>query len=290
MPAKIIDGKLISAQIKDEIKNEIIGLTEKGSLPPCLTVVIVGDDPASKVYVGNKEIACEYTGIASKTIEMPAETAEKDLLELIGKLNDDKNVNGILVQSPLPGHINEEKVLLAVAPEKDVDCFHPYNVGLVQTGGGTLLPCTPAGVIEMLKRSGIGIEGKDCAVLGRSNIVGKPMAILLLRENGTVTVCHSKTENLADICRNADILVAAIRRPRFITADMVKPGAAVIDVGIHEVGITAKGNRKLCGDVDFDGVSQVAGYITPVPGGVGSMTIAMLMRNCLEAHKSQWEI
>jgi len=281
MSAQIIDGKKISQEIKDEVKAAVDVLNAQGK-KPCLAVVLVGDDAASAVYVKNKKLACEYTGIASVVHELPAVTTEEELLDLIAKLNADESIHGILVQLPLPKHINEEKILLAIAPEKDVDCFHPYNVGLVSIGTGTLLPGTPAGVIELLKRSGIEIAGKHCVVIGRSNIVGKPAAALLLRENGTVTTCHSRTQNLSDITKRADILVAALGKPKFVTADMVKPGAVVIDVGIHRLG-----GKKLCGDVDYDACAVVAGWITPVPGGVGPMTIAVLMQNCLEAYRLQ---
>jgi len=280
MTAKLIDGKLISGQIKDEVKAEITKITNAGGKAPALAVVIVGDDPASKIYVSHKEKACDYTGITSRKLELPAETREGELLALIDELNNDSGINGILVQLPLPRHINADKVLLAIKPEKDVDCFHPFNVGLLATGGGELLPCTPAGVIELLKRSNIEIEGKNCVVIGRSNIVGKPMAALLLQENGTPTICHSRTKKLTEVAKTADILIAALGKPRFVTKEMVKPGAVVIDVGIHNID-----GKKLCGDVDFESVAEVASHITPVPGGVGPMTIAMLMRNCLTA----WE-
>ena len=283
MPAQIIDGKLISQQIKDEVKAAVDALNAQGK-KPCLAVVLVGDDPASAVYVGHKEKTCAETGIRSVTCRLPAETTEAELLALIGELNADASVHGILVQSPVPSHIDENKILLAVSPEKDVDCFHPYNVGLMSIGGGTLLPGTPAGMIELLKRSNIEIAGKNCVVLGRSNIVGKPIAALLLREHGTVTICHSKTKNLAEVTQRADILIVAIRQPRFVTADMIKDGAVVLDVGVHKLDPNSK---KLCGDVDFDSCVEKAGYITKVPGGVGPMTIAMLMQNCLAAYYLQ---
>ena len=281
MAAQIIDGKKIAEEIKNEVKESVSALTAQGK-QPCLAVVLVGDDPASAVYVGSKKKACEYTGIKSVSYEMGADTEESALLKLIGELNADASVHGILVQLPLPKHINEEKILLAIDPKKDVDCFHPYNVGLVSIGTGTLLPGTPAGIIELLKRSNLEIAGKHCVVIGRSNIVGKPVASLLLRENGTVTICHSRTANLAEMTKQADILVAALGKPKFVTADMVKDGAIVIDVGIHRLG-----GKKLCGDVDYDACAEKAGWITPVPGGVGPMTIAVLMQNCLAAYQLQ---
>ena len=281
MAAQIIDGKKIAEDIKNEVKESVTVLTAQGK-QPCLAVVLVGDDPASAVYVGSKKKACEYTGIKSVSYEMGADTEESALLKLIGELNADASVHGILVQLPLPKHINEEKILLAIDPKKDVDCFHPYNVGLVSIGTGTLLPGTPAGIIELLKRSKLEIAGKHCVVIGRSNIVGKPVASLLLRENGTVTICHSRTKDLAETTKQADILVAALGKPKFVTADMVKDGAVVIDVGIHRLG-----GKKLCGDVDYDACAEKAGWITPVPGGVGPMTIAVLMQNCLAAYQLQ---
>jgi len=281
MAAQIIDGKKIAEDIKNEVKESVTVLTAQGK-QPCLAVVLVGDDPASAVYVGSKKKACEYTGIKSVSYEMGADTEESALLKLIGELNADASVHGILVQLPLPRHINEEKILLAIDPKKDVDCFHPYNVGLVSIGTGTLLPGTPAGIIELLKRSKLEIAGKHCVVIGRSNIVGKPVASLLLRENGTVTICHSRTKDLAEMTKQADILVAALGKPKFVTADMVKDGAVVIDVGIHRLG-----GKKLCGDVDYDACAEKAGWITPVPGGVGPMTIAVLMQNCLAAYQLQ---
>ena len=281
MPAQIIDGKKIASEIKDEVKAAVSALAAEGK-KPCLAVVLVGDDAASAVYVKNKKLACEYTGIKSVAYELPADTEESALLKLVAELNADAGIHGILVQLPLSKHINEEKILLAVAPEKDVDCFHPYNVGLAHIGTGTLLPGTPAGIIELLKRSGIAIAGKHCVVIGRSNIVGKPAAALLLRENGTVTICHSRTADLAGITKQADILVAAVGKPRFVTADMIKENAVVIDVGIHRLE-----GKKLCGDVDYDACAEKAGWITPVPGGVGPMTIAVLMQNCLAAYHLQ---
>lgn len=281
MSGKIIDGKLISTQIKDEVKAEVAELKAKG-VEPCLAVILVGENPASQVYVRNKKRACEYTGIKSLSYELDEKTTEEELLSLIEKLNNDKACNGILVQLPLPEHINEEKILLAIKPEKDVDGFHPYNVGLLSIGNAKLKACTPAGCIELIKRSGVDIKGKECVVVGRSNIVGKPVSMLLLAENGTVTVCHSKTKDLKATCLNADIIVAAVGKPAFIKGDMIKEGAVVIDVGINRLE-----NGKLCGDVDYEQCAEKAGFITPVPGGVGPMTIAMLMKNCLVACRMQ---
>ncbi len=279
--AVIIDGKKISQEIKDEVKAKAEQLKAAG-IEPCLAVILVGEDPASRVYVRNKKRACEYCGIKSLSYELPESTTEEELLALVDKLNNDKSCNGILVQLPLPKHINEEKVLLKIKPEKDVDGFHPYNVGLLSIGSADLKACTPAGCIELIKRSGIDICGKNCVVVGRSNIVGKPVGMLLLAENGTVTTCHSKTKNMAEICANADILVVAIGKEKFIKADMIKEGAVIIDVGINRME-----DGKLCGDVDFDEAVTKAGYITPVPGGVGPMTIAMLMNNCITACEKQ---
>ena len=279
--AGIIDGKKISQEIKDEVKEKVEQLSKKG-IQPCLAVILVGDDPASQVYVRNKKRACEYCGIKSLNYELPEETTEKELLALVDELNNSKECNGILVQLPLPKHIDENKVLLKIKPEKDVDGFHPYNVGLLSIGKADLKACTPAGCIELIKRSGVDITRKNCVVVGRSNIVGKPVGMLLLSENGTVTTCHSKTQNMSEICKSADILVVAIGKEKFIKADMVKEGAVVIDVGINRME-----NGKLCGDVDFDEVEKKASLITPVPGGVGPMTIAMLMNNCLIACKKQ---
>ena len=273
---QIIDGKKISQQIKDELKEEVAALKEQGKTFT-LAVIQVGSDPASSVYVGNKKKACAYIGIESRAFELPEETTEEELLKLVQELNQDSAVGGILVQLPLPDHIDEDKVLLAISPEKDVDGFHPENVGNLSIGRPGFVSCTPAGVIQLLKRSGIEIEGKECVVLGRSNIVGKPMAMLLLRENGTVTVCHSRTKNLKEITKRADILVVAIGKPKFVDASYVKEGAVVIDVGIHR-----NEENKLCGDVDFYSVAPHTSAITPVPGGVGPMTIAMLMSNCVE--------
>lgn len=275
--AQLIDGKAISTQIKEEVKEKVAALKEQGR-EVTLAVIQVGADPASSVYVRNKKKACEYVGVRSLAYELPEETTEEKLLELIREMNDRTDVNGILVQLPLPKHIDEEKVLDAISPLKDVDGFHPQNVGALCIGKPEFVSCTPAGVIQLLKRSGIEIAGKECVVVGRSNIVGKPMALLLLRENGTVTVAHSRTKDLKEVTKRADILVVAVGRPKMITADYVKEGAVVIDVGIHR-----NEQNKLCGDVDFDSVEPVCGAITPVPGGVGPMTIAMLMNNCLES-------
>lgn len=274
--AQLIDGKLISTQIKDELKEEVARLKEKGVVP-CLAVIQVGKDPASSVYVNNKKKACAYIGIESLSYELDEAISQEALLAIIDELNNNDMVNGILVQLPLPKHINEEAIIQAISPKKDVDGFHPETVGNMCIGSDGFLPCTPAGVIQLLKRSGITIEGKECVVIGRSNIVGKPMAILLLRENGTVTIAHSRTKDLKEITKRADILVAAIGKPKFITSEYVKEGAVVIDVGIHR-----NADNKLCGDVDFDDVVDKVSAITPVPGGVGPMTIAMLMNNCVE--------
>lgn len=277
--AKIIDGKKISAEIKDEVKKEVEALKKEGK-EIALAVIQVGADPASSVYVRNKKRACEYTGIKSVSYELPEETTQEELMNIVKECNEDASINGILVQLPLPDHLDEDEVLLAIDPKKDVDGFHPVSVGNMVIGEDGFLPCTPAGIIQLLKRSGVEIDGKECVVIGRSNIVGKPMSILLLRENGTVTICHSHTKNLKEICKRADILVAAIGKPKFIDDSYVKEGAVVIDVGIHR-----NENNKLCGDVDFDKVEPVASAITPVPGGVGPMTIAMLMKNCVESKK-----
>lgn len=275
--AEIIDGKKISAQIKDELKVKVQKLKEEGK-EITLAVIQVGDDPASSVYVGNKKKACEYIGIHSLAYELPEETTEKELLELIIELNEKKEVNGILVQLPLPKHINEDLIIKTIHPEKDVDGFHPQSVGALSIGQKGFVSCTPAGIIQLLKRSNVEIEGKECVIVGRSNIVGKPMALLLLRENGTVTVCHSRTKDLKEVTKRADILVVAIGKPKFITKEYVKEGAVVIDVGIHR-----NENNKLCGDVDYDDVVGIVSAITPVPGGVGPMTIAMLMNNLVES-------
>lgn len=275
--AKIIDGKQISLDIKNELKEKVAKYKEQG-IEITLAVVKVGNDPASAVYVRNKEKACEYVGINSKTLALPEETTEEELLKVVKKLNEDKNVNGILVQLPLPKHIDESKVLLTIDSTKDVDGFHPVNVGKMVIGEDTFLPCTPAGIIEMIKRTDIDIEGKECVVIGRSNIVGKPMAMLMLKENATVTIAHSRTKDLKEVTKRADIIVAAIGKAKFVTADYVKEGAVVIDVGMDR-----DENGKLCGDVDFESVSKVASAITPVPGGVGPMTVTMLLVNCLRS-------
>ena len=273
----IIDGKKISTEIKDELKEQVAKLKEEG-VEVTLAVVKVGEDPASAVYVRNKEKACEYIGINSKKIEMPEETTEEELLALVDDLNTDPAINGILVQLPLPKHIDENKILLAIDPMKDVDGFHPVNVGKMVIGEESFLPCTPAGIIEMIKRSGLDIEGKECVIIGRSNIVGKPMAILMLRENATVTVTHSRTKDLPEVCKRADIIVAALGKAKFVTKDFVKEGAIIIDVGMDR-----DEDGKLCGDVDFDEVESIASAITPVPGGVGPMTVTMLLVNCLRS-------
>ena len=275
--AKLIDGKLISKQIKDELRDKVANLKSQGKVIG-MAVIQVGNDPASSVYVGNKKKACEYIGIRSESYELPEETTEEELLELINKLNEDENIHGILVQLPVPKHIDEDTIIKAISPKKDVDGFHPQSVGALSIGQKGFVSCTPAGVIQLLKRSGVEIEGKECVIIGRSNIVGKPMALLLLRENGTVTITHSKTKDLKEVCKRADILVVAIGKPKMIDSSYVKEGAVVIDVGIHR-----NENNKLCGDVDFESVEPVASAITPVPGGVGPMTIAMLMNNCVEA-------
>ncbi len=274
---QIINGKEISAQIKEELKDKVKAMKEDG-ISVCLAVIQVGDDPASSVYVGNKKKACAYIGITSLSYELPEETTQEELLSLIGELNKRKDVNGILVQLPVPAHIDKDAVIRAIAPEKDVDGFHPQSVGALCIGQEGFVSCTPAGIIQLLKRSGIEIAGKECVIIGRSNIVGKPMALLLLRENGTVTVTHSGTKDLKEVTRRADILVAAVGKPKMITREYVKEGAVVIDVGIHR-----NENNKLCGDVDYDDVAPVCSAITPVPGGVGPMTIAMLMNNCVES-------
>lgn len=278
--AKIIDGKVISASVKKRVQDAVSDLKQKG-VTVGLAVIIVGEDPASKVYVSNKKKACEALGIISEEYALPESTTNEELLALINELNRKPSINGILCQLPLPKHLDEKLIINSIDPNKDVDAFHPFNVGKIMIGDFHFLPCTPAGVMEMLEYEGIDVTGKNCVVIGRSNIVGKPMNMLLLHKNGTVTVCHSKTKNLAEICKKADILVAAVGRPNFVTADMVKPDAVVIDVGINRV------DGKLCGDVDFENVSKIASAITPVPGGVGPMTIAMLMQNTLTAAKIQ---
>lgn len=274
---QIIDGKAISAQIKDELKVKVEEMKAQG-IQVCLAVIQVGNDPASSVYVGNKKKACAYIGIDSLAYELPEETTQEELLALIGELNAKKEVNGILVQLPLPKHIDEDAVIRAIDPKKDVDGFHPQSVGALCIGQPGFVSCTPAGIIQLLKRSGIEIAGKECVIIGRSNIVGKPMALLLLRENGTVTITHSRTKDLKEVTKRADILVVAIGKPKMITREYVKEGAVVIDVGIHR-----NENNKLCGDVDYEDVAPVCSAITPVPGGVGPMTIAMLMHNCVES-------
>lgn len=275
---QIIDGKAISAEIKEELKEKVKRLKTEKDISICLAVIQVGSDPASMVYVGNKKKACAYIGIASLSYELPEETTQEELMELIDELNHKDDVNGILVQLPLPKHIDEDAVIRAIDPKKDVDGFHPQSVGALCIGQPGFVSCTPAGIIQLLKRSGIEISGKECVVVGRSNIVGKPMALLLLRENGTVTVAHSKTANLKEVTKRADILVVAVGKPKMITREYVREGAVVIDVGIHR-----NENNKLCGDVDYEDVAPICKAITPVPGGVGPMTIAMLMSNCVKA-------
>ena len=277
--AELIDGKKISQDLKDEVKAQVSELKAKG-VEVALAVILVGNDPASTVYVGNKKKACEYTGIRSESYELPEDTSEKELLDLVERLNNDDKIDGILVQLPLPKHIDEDKVIRSISPDKDVDGFHPESVGRLSIGAKGFVSCTPAGVIELLKRSNTPLDGANAVVVGRSNIVGKPMSMLLLRENATVTVCHSHTKNLKEVCKNADVLVVAIGQPKFIDASYIKDGATVIDVGIHRVD---DGSKKLCGDVDFESAEKVAGKITPVPGGVGPMTIAELMNNCLQS-------
>ncbi|RHR32604.1 bifunctional methylenetetrahydrofolate dehydrogenase/methenyltetrahydrofolate cyclohydrolase FolD [Clostridium sp. AF19-22AC] len=274
--AQIIDGKLISKQIKDELKEEVQSMKAQGT-NICLAVVQVGSDPASSVYVNNKKKACSYIGIESRAYELADSVTEEELTDLVEQLNNDEGVNGILVQLPLPSHIDEDRIIRTISPDKDVDGFHPVSVGRLWIGEKGFLSCTPAGIIQLLKRSGIEIEGKECVVIGRSNIVGKPMAALLLRENATVTVAHSRTKNLKEVAKRADILIVAIGKRQFINSDYVKDGAVVIDVGMHR-----DESNKLCGDVDFADVADRTSAITPVPGGVGPMTIAMLMNNCVE--------
>lgn len=279
--AEIIDGKLVSNKLREELKIEIAEFKNNYGITPGLAVIMVGDNPASAVYVRNKHKACADVGITSYQIELPSETSENELLSKIDELNADKNVHGILVQLPLPKHIDEEKVINRISPDKDVDAFHPINVGKIMIGNYSFLPCTPAGIMELLAHYNVDISGKRCAVIGRSNIVGKPMSLLLLEKHGTVTVCHSRTKNLAEITKEADILVVAIGKAGFLTADMVKPGAVVIDVGINRLD-----DGKLAGDVAFDSVFGIASLITPVPGGVGPMTITMLLKNTLTAAKN----
>ena len=274
----IIDGKKVATEIKEEIKLATEAFKDLYRKSPCLAVIQVGDNPASKVYVNNKIKACQEIGFISKSFHYSSSMTEQELINLIADLNYDESVHGILVQLPLPEHINEANIIKVIDPNKDVDAFHPYNVGCLMSGEASFLPCTPAGVMELLRRYNIDISGKECVVVGRSNIVGKPMAQLLLQQNGTVTVCHSKTSHLAEHCRKADILICAIGKPKFFTAEYIKPGAVVIDVGINR-----DENGKLCGDVDFEAVKDRAGCITPVPGGCGPMTIAMLMKNTYTA-------
>ena len=278
---KIISGKEVSLSVKQRVAEEVKELKAQG-VEPCLAVILVGDDPASKVYVNNKKKACEFCGIRSLEYLLPADASQEELIELINKLNDDKSVNGILCQLPLPKHIDEKAVLNLIKPEKDVDAFHPENVGHIMIGDFNFLPCTPAGIMEMLKSENISLDGKHCVIIGRSNIVGKPMAMLMLKENATVTVCHSHTAKLKEIVKQADVIVAAVGKAKFVTADMVKDGAVIVDVGINRGE-----DGKLCGDVDFDGCCEKSSYITPVPGGVGPMTIATLMQNTITAAKIQ---
>lgn len=278
--SRLIDGKAISAAVKDRVAKGVAELNEKG-ITVGLAVIIVGEDPASKVYVANKKKACEALGIISEEYALPESTTEEELLALVNELNNKKSINGILCQLPLPKHLDEKLIINSILPEKDVDAFHPHNVGRIMIGDYDFVPCTPAGIMEMLAYENIETEGKTCVVIGRSNIVGKPMGMLLLHKNGTVTICHSRTKNLKEVCLGADILVAAVGRANFVTGDMVKPGAVVIDVGMNRV------DDKLCGDVDFENVKEKASAITPVPGGVGPMTIAMLMQNTLTAAKRQ---
>ena len=277
----IIDGKKISAEVKEEVRIKVAALKDKG-VSVGLAVVLVGEDPASKVYVNNKKKACEALGIDSFEYLLPETATQEELLELVEKLNNDERVDGILVQLPLPRHLDEKAVIAAISPDKDVDAFHAVNVGKIMIGDYTFAPCTPSGIIELIERSGISLEGKNCVVIGRSNIVGKPMSMLLLHKNATVTICHSRTKNLADVVKGADVVVAAVGKAKFVTADMVKEGAVVIDVGINRMD-----DGKLCGDVDFDNVAPKCSYITPVPGGVGPMTIAVLMQNTLKAAEAK---
>ncbi len=278
---KIISGKEVSEAVKLRVADEVKELKANG-IEPCLAVILVGDDPASRVYVNNKKKACEFCGIRSLEYVLPAETTQEELVSLIEKLNEDKAVNGILCQLPLPKHLDEKTILNLIRPEKDVDAFHPENVGHIMIGDFNFLPCTPAGIMEMLRYENIDLDGKNCVVIGRSNIVGKPMAMLMLKENATVTICHSRTKNLKEVVAGADVIVAAVGRPNFVTADMVREGAVIIDVGINRMA-----DGKLCGDVDFEACKEKASYITPVPGGVGPMTIATLMQNTITATKIQ---
>ncbi|MDF2615285.1 MAG: Methylenetetrahydrofolate dehydrogenase [Clostridia bacterium] len=281
MNTQIIDGKSIASEIKEELRTRVENLKSQG-ITPGLAVILVGENPASKVYVSNKKKACEYIGMKSFSYELPAETSEKEVLDLVETLNEDTHVHGILVQLPLPKHMDEQKVILKIAPNKDVDGFHPQNVGALSIGLNGLVSCTPAGVIELLKRSNIEMQGKHCVVVGRSNIVGKPVSLLLLREHATVTICHSRTRDLESVLKQADIVVAAVGIPKFVKGSMLKSNVVVIDVGINR-----DENGKLCGDVDFESCTNIASHITPVPGGVGPMTIAMLMNNCVLAAATQ---
>lgn len=277
--ATILSGKTVSARIKENLKAEIETLKKSGTNPG-LAVIIVGEDPASKVYVGRKEAMCQELGMHSEKFALPENTTQDELVALVKKLNNDEKIHGILVQLPLPKHLDEKAVINTILPEKDVDAFHPVNVGKIMIGDYDFVPCTPAGIMELIAESNVEIEGKNCVVIGRSNIVGKPMSMLLLHKNGTVTTCHSRTKNIKEVTKQADILVAAVGKANFVTADMVKPGAVVIDVGMNRLD-----DGKLVGDVAFDEVEKVAGAITPVPGGVGPMTIAMLMQNTVTAAK-----
>ena len=278
---KLISGKEISLSVKERVAEEVKDLKKNG-IEPCLAVILVGDDPASKVYVNNKKKACEFCGIRSLEYLLPADASQEELNSLVEKLNSDESVNGILCQLPLPAHLDEKEVLNLIKPEKDVDAFHPENVGHLMIGDFNFLPCTPAGIMEMLKYENIGLDGKNCVIIGRSNIVGKPMAMLMLKENATVTVCHSHTKNLKEVVARADVVVAAVGKAKFVTADMIKDGAVIIDVGINRCE-----DGKLYGDVDFEACKEKASYITPVPGGVGPMTIATLMQNTVTAAKIQ---
>ena len=278
---KLISGKEISLSVKEIVAEEVKDLKKNG-IEPCLAVILVGDDPASKVYVNNKKKACEFCGIRSLEYLLPADASQEELNSLVEKLNSDESVNGILCQLPLPSHLDEKEVLNLIKPEKDVDAFHPENVGHIMIGDFNFLPCTPAGIMEMLKYENIGLDGKNCVIIGRSNIVGKPMAMLMLKENATVTVCHSHTKNLKEVVARADVVVAAVGKAKFVTADMIKDGAVIIDVGINRCE-----DGKLYGDVDFEACKEKASYITPVPGGVGPMTIATLMQNTVTAAKIQ---
>jgi methylenetetrahydrofolate dehydrogenase (NADP+)/methenyltetrahydrofolate cyclohydrolase len=299
LPAKIIDGKALATQIREEVKSGVEKLKEEKGIIPGLGVILVGENPASKVYVRNKARACEQVGIYSETIKLPEEISEKELIKQVNKLNEREDIHGILVQLPLPKHINSEKILLTISPDKDVDGFHPINVGKLTTGEETFYPCTPSGIIEIIKRQGIEIKGKEAVVIGRSNIVGKPVALLLLHNHATVTICHSRTIDLPNVAKRADILIAAVGRPSLVTDEYVKPGSIVIDVGINRIkkedaseGLLnwrkadfEKRGYTLIGDVDFLKVKDIAGYLTPVPGGVGPLTVAMLMKNTLKSAK-----